>query len=105
MAESGSRVKAKREKPAARAAGSAVFGWFFLLVNSRFVAPVDEQSTLRRLAYVVVDECHAYRGVFGSHVGHVLRRLRRICRRYGAEPVFVLASVSNWLLTARTSAV
>ncbi len=51
-------------------------------------------STLRRVAYVVVDECHAYRGVFGSHVGHVLRRLRRICRRYGAEPVFVLASAT-----------
>src|SRR4051794_18707332 len=51
-------------------------------------------STLRRLAYVVIDECHAYRGVFGSHVGHVLRRLRRICRRYGADPVFVLASAT-----------
>ena len=51
-------------------------------------------STLRRVAYVVIDECHAYRGVFGSHVGHVLRRLRRICRRYGAEPVFVLASAT-----------
>jgi DEAD/DEAH box helicase domain-containing protein len=42
----------------------------------------------------VVDECHAYRGVFGSHVGHVLRRLRRICRRYGADPVFLLASAT-----------
>ncbi|HEX2073032.1 MAG TPA: DEAD/DEAH box helicase [Geodermatophilus sp.] len=51
-------------------------------------------STLRRVAYVVVDECHSYRGVFGSHVGHVLRRLRRICRRYGADPVFVLASAT-----------
>jgi DEAD/DEAH box helicase domain-containing protein len=51
-------------------------------------------STLRRVAYVVIDECHAYRGVFGSHVGHVLRRLRRICRRYGADPVFVLASAT-----------
>ena len=40
---------------------------------------------LRRLRYVVVDECHAYRGVFGSHVAQVLRRLRRICRRYGAD--------------------
>jgi DEAD/DEAH box helicase domain-containing protein len=49
---------------------------------------------LRRLRYVVVDECHTYRGVFGSHVAHVLRRLRRICARYGAEPVFVLASAT-----------
>ncbi|MDP9427594.1 MAG: DEAD/DEAH box helicase, partial [Actinomycetota bacterium] len=62
----------------------------------RGVLPAHQRwsSTLRRLAYVVVDECHAYRGVFGSHVGHVLRRLRRICRRYGAEPVFLLASAT-----------
>jgi len=49
---------------------------------------------LRRLAYVVVDECHTYRGVFGSHVAHVLRRLRRIASRYGCTPVFVLASAT-----------
>src|SRR5919199_2090311 len=62
----------------------------------RGILPAHQRwsSTLRRLAYVVIDECHAYRGVFGSHVGHVLRRLRRICRRYGAEPVFLLASAT-----------
>ena len=49
---------------------------------------------LRRLRYVVVDECHTYRGVFGSHVAHVLRRLRRICASYGAHPTFVLASAT-----------
>ncbi|MCF2529234.1 DEAD/DEAH box helicase [Yinghuangia soli] len=49
---------------------------------------------LKTLKYVVVDECHTYRGVFGSHVAQVLRRLRRICRRYGADPVFVLASAT-----------
>ena len=49
---------------------------------------------LRRLKYVVVDECHTYRGVFGSHVAHVLRRLRRICASYGAYPTFVLASAT-----------
>ena len=49
---------------------------------------------LRRLQYVVVDECHTYRGVFGSHVAHVLRRLRRICASYGAYPTFVLASAT-----------
>ncbi|MCW2585575.1 MAG: box helicase domain protein, partial [Frankiales bacterium] len=46
---------------------------------------------LRGLKYVVVDECHTYRGVFGSHVAQVLRRLRRVCARYGADPVFLLA--------------
>ncbi|MGC9668197.1 DEAD/DEAH box helicase [Planosporangium sp. 12N6] len=49
---------------------------------------------LRRLSYVVVDECHAYRGVFGSHVAHVLRRLRRVAARYGRDPVFAFASAT-----------
>jgi DEAD/DEAH box helicase domain-containing protein len=50
---------------------------------------------LRRLAYVVIDECHSYRGVFGSHVAHVLRRLRRLAAQYGGDPVFVLASATS----------
>jgi len=47
-----------------------------------------------RLALVVVDEAHVFRGVFGSHVGHVLRRLRRLVAHYGGEPRFVLASAT-----------
>ena len=46
------------------------------------------------LTHVVVDECHHYRGVFGAHVAHVLRRLRRVCAHYGADPVFVLSSAT-----------
>ena len=46
------------------------------------------------LDYVVVDECHHYRGVFGAHVAQVLRRLRRVCALYGARPTFVLASAT-----------
>ena len=46
------------------------------------------------LAVVVVDEAHVYRGVFGSHVGNVLRRLRRIAAAYGTEPRFLLASAT-----------
>jgi len=49
---------------------------------------------LGALQYVVVDECHTYRGVFGSHVAQVLRRLRRACRRHGADPVFGLCSAT-----------
>ncbi len=50
---------------------------------------------LRRLRYVIVDECHTYRGVFGSHVAQVLRRLTRVARHHsGADPVFVLASAT-----------
>src|SRR5215831_9388748 len=44
------------------------------------------------LRYVVIDELHAYRGVFGSHLCNVLRRLRRICRHYGSNPVFLCSS-------------
>src|SRR5207302_10532169 len=51
-------------------------------------------DVLHNLRYVVVDEAHVYRGVFGSHVGNVLRRLRRMARVYGAEPQFVLASAT-----------
>ncbi|MBB6556502.1 DEAD/DEAH box helicase [Nonomuraea rubra] len=48
----------------------------------------------RRLRMVVVDECHGYRGVFGSHVAQILRRLRRACARYNARPTFMLASAT-----------
>ncbi|WP_442815612.1 DEAD/DEAH box helicase [Streptomyces sp. NBC_01795] len=51
-------------------------------------------SFLRALRYVVIDECHTYRGVFGSHVAQVVRRLRRLCARYGSSPVFLLASAT-----------
>ncbi|WP_394296682.1 DEAD/DEAH box helicase [Nocardiopsis baichengensis] len=50
---------------------------------------------LRRLRYVVVDEAHHYRGVFGSHVAQIIRRLRRVCARYRSAPVFILASATT----------
>ena len=51
-------------------------------------------DVLANLRYVVVDEAHVYRGVFGSHVANVLRRLRRLARIYGSEPQFLLASAT-----------
>lgn len=54
-------------------------------------------SLFENLKYIVVDELHTYKGVFGSHVAHVLRRLQRICRFYGSDPVFICtsATISN----------
>jgi DEAD/DEAH box helicase domain-containing protein len=51
-------------------------------------------DVLSNLRYVIVDEAHVYRGVFGSHVANVLRRLRRLAGVYGAEPQFLLASAT-----------
>jgi DEAD/DEAH box helicase domain-containing protein len=49
---------------------------------------------LRQLRWVVVDEVHSYRGVFGSHVANVFRRLRRVCELYGARPQFLCSSAT-----------
>ncbi len=53
------------------------------------------QRLLRGLRFVVVDECHAYRGVMGAHVSLVLRRLLRLAAHYGANPTAVLASATT----------
>ncbi|MDT8272030.1 MAG: DEAD/DEAH box helicase, partial [Desulfomonilia bacterium] len=52
------------------------------------------QKLFANLQYVVVDELHVYRGVFGSHLTNVFRRLKRICRFYGADPVFICCSAT-----------
>lgn len=49
---------------------------------------------LSSLRFVVLDEAHVYRGIFGSHVAGILRRLRRLCRLYGSEPIFIAASAT-----------
>jgi DEAD/DEAH box helicase domain-containing protein len=51
-------------------------------------------SLFENLKYVVIDELHTYRGVFGSHVANVIRRLKRICRYYGSDPVFICTSAT-----------
>lgn len=50
---------------------------------------------LRNLRYIVVDECHAYRGVFGANVSQILRRLLRLSREYGASPTVIFASATT----------
>ncbi len=52
------------------------------------------QKLFANLKYVVVDELHTYRGVFGSHLTNVFRRLKRVCRFYGADPIFICCSAT-----------
>ncbi len=46
------------------------------------------------LRFVIIDELHAYRGVFGSHLANILRRLQRVCRHYGSDPIFICSSAT-----------
>lgn len=48
------------------------------------------------LRYIVIDEIHTYRGVFGSHLANLLRRLKRVCAFYGSHPQFILCSATIW---------
>lgn len=72
----------------------------FLLTNPDLVhhsiLPMHSSwaTFLARLQFVVIDEAHVARGVFGSHVSLIIRRLRRLCARYGADPTFLLASAT-----------
>jgi len=52
------------------------------------------RSFLSNLRYIVIDEAHRYRGVFGSHIAFVIRRLLRLCRHYGSEPQFILSTAT-----------
>jgi DEAD/DEAH box helicase domain-containing protein len=65
------------------------------MLHSGILPHHDRWATfLGRLRYVVVDELHAFRGIFGSHVAHLLRRLRRLAHHYGADPTFVCCSAT-----------
>jgi DEAD/DEAH box helicase domain-containing protein len=65
------------------------------MLHSGILPHHDRWATfLGRLRYVVIDELHAFRGIFGSHVAHVIRRLRRLAQRYGADPTFVCCSAT-----------
>ena len=52
------------------------------------------RSCSRTCSFVIIDELHAYRGVFGSHLANILRRLQRVCRHYGSDPIFICSSAT-----------
>jgi len=65
------------------------------MLHMAFLAHHDSWKELfRSLRYIVVDELHVYRGIFGAHLHHVLRRLRRLCRHYGSDPQFLVSSAT-----------
>ena len=56
--------------------------------------PANWDRFLSRLRYVLVDECHEYRGIFGTNVGYLFRRLRALCKRSGSSPTFIATSAT-----------
>ncbi len=85
---------ASEDRDWVRAHGSYVLTNPDMLHRSMLPGHARWSSFWRALDYVVVDECHTYRGIFGSHVAAVLRRLQRVADRYGSQPTFVLASAT-----------
>ena len=82
------------ERPLIRRNANLVMTNPDMLHASSFRATRDGPTSCCGSALVVVDEAHVARGVFGSHVAMVLRRLRRLSRHYGGDPQFVLASAT-----------
>ena len=93
------RLHLRRRHAAGRAADDSIARALVLsnpdMVHSGILPHHPRWAKLfENLRYVVIDELHAYRGVFGSHLCNVLRRLRRICRHYGSNPVFLCSSAT-----------
>ena len=82
------RAKIRRQTPHVLLTNPDMLHYALLAYHAKWL------ELWRHLRFVVVDEMHTYRGVFGSHVGQIVRRLRRICRFYGSDPQFVLLSAT-----------
>jgi len=82
------RSKIRQKHPHVLLTNPDMLHYAFLAFHSKW------EEFWRRLRFVIIDEMHTYRGVFGSHVAQIMRRLRRICRYYGSEPQFILLSAT-----------
>jgi DEAD/DEAH box helicase domain-containing protein len=72
----------------------SLHGSILRMATKAYADGTSWERLLRNLEFVVLDELHSYQGVFGSAVGNVLRRLRRVCHHYGASPTFLTASAT-----------
>lgn len=79
---------------AVRAAGNIVISNPDMLHTGILPHHTKWMKLFQNLRFVVIDELHQYRGVFGSHVANVIRRLHRVCRFYGSNPVFICCSAT-----------
>jgi DEAD/DEAH box helicase domain-containing protein len=79
---------------AVRAAGSIVISNPDMVHTGVLPHHTKWMKLFENLRFVVIDELHQYRGVFGSHVANLIRRLHRICRFYGSDPIFVCCSAT-----------
>src|SRR5512139_4113803 len=84
----------RERRKAARQAGGIVITNPDMLHTGILPHHTQWAQLFQSLRYIVIDELHTYRGVFGSHFANVIRRLKRICRFYGSSPQFILASAT-----------
>src|SRR5512143_202966 len=84
----------RERRKAARNAGGIVITNPDMLHTGILPHHTQWAQLFQALRYVVIDELHTYRGVFGSHFANVIRRLKRICKFYGSSPQFILASAT-----------
>jgi len=81
-------------RKAIRTAGHIVITNPDMLHNGILPHHTEWNKLFENLKYIVIDEVHSYRGVFGSHLANVIRRLKRICKFYGASPTFICCSAT-----------
>lgn len=84
----------REKRKAARAAGGVLITNPDMLHTGILPHHTQWASFFQSLRYIVVDELHTYRGIFGSHFANVIRRLKRICQFYGSRPQFILSSAT-----------
>jgi len=82
------------DRPSIRDRGQVILTNPDMLHYSILAYPKNWARLLSRLRHVIVDECHEYRGVFGTNVSYLFRRLRALCRRHGSDPTFIATSAT-----------